>query len=225
MKVEAIILYIFQVIFILLEAYIAYLALQYLKRKPLGMQTILDKVVKDTIMCVLFHQIMRVFVESLIIDFARPLSDNVAFMISILFHFCAVIRVWQFFMVIVVRYMLVFYHTYVNAFDEKVTRRLIRIFVCTFSAIPALVESKNTLKYVVFSNEYPDPDNVTRPKFLSALFTITFISLFITHYQIQKFKKGQPESPTSFETRHASFETRHASFSKLHSMQYFFFQN
>ena len=46
MKIEAIILYIFQVPCVLLEACIAYLALQYLKRKPLGMQTILDKVVK-----------------------------------------------------------------------------------------------------------------------------------------------------------------------------------
>ena len=46
MKIEGIILSIFQVPLLFLEACIAYSALQYLKRKPLGMQTILDKVVK-----------------------------------------------------------------------------------------------------------------------------------------------------------------------------------
>ena len=55
MKIEAIILYIFQVPCVLLEACIAYLALQYLKRKPLGMQTILDKVVKAGLYMIVYR--------------------------------------------------------------------------------------------------------------------------------------------------------------------------
>ena len=62
MKIEEIILFIFQVLLLILEAYIASLALKYLKKKPLGMQTVLDKLAKDTIMCVLLHQVLRVFV-------------------------------------------------------------------------------------------------------------------------------------------------------------------
>ena len=121
MKIEAIILYILQVLFLLLESYVAYLVLQYLKRKSLGMQTILDKVVKDTILSVLFDQILRVLVMGLIVEFTIPLSENTAFIIMTLIHFFSVLRVWYIFSVIVVRYILVFYHTYLNIFDEKVT--------------------------------------------------------------------------------------------------------
>ena len=79
MKIEVIILYVLQVLFVLLEVYVAYLVLKYLKRKPLGMQTILDKVAKDTILSVLFDQILRVFVMGFIVEFARPLSDDIIF--------------------------------------------------------------------------------------------------------------------------------------------------
>ena len=103
MKIEAIIFYILQVLFVLLEAYVAYLLLKYLKRKPLGMQTILDKVVKDTILSILFDQILRVIVMGLIVEFARPLSDDMAFIITTLIHFFFVLRIWYIFLVITVR--------------------------------------------------------------------------------------------------------------------------
>ena len=63
MKIEAIILYILQVFFLLFEACLAYLVLEYLKRKSLGMQTMLDKVVRDTILSMLLDQIIIVFVR------------------------------------------------------------------------------------------------------------------------------------------------------------------
>ena len=119
MKIEAIILYILQVLFLLLESYIAYLVLQYLKRKSLGMQTILDKVVKDTILSVLFDQILRVLVMGLIVEFTIPLSENMAFIIMTLIHFFSVLRVWYIFSVIVVRYVLVFYHTHLNKLHNE----------------------------------------------------------------------------------------------------------
>ena len=103
MKIEAIILYILQVLFLLLEAYIAYLVLKYLKKKSLGMQTILDKVVKDTILSVLFDQIIRVFVMGLIVEFARPLGDDLALIITTLLHFFSVLKFWYIFSVIMVR--------------------------------------------------------------------------------------------------------------------------
>ena len=110
MKIEAIIFYILQVLFVLLEAYVAYLLLKYLKRKSLGMQTVLDKVVKDAIICGLFDHILRVFIMSLIVEFARPLDDNMAFIIKTLLHFFSVSRFWILFSLIMVRYILVFYY-------------------------------------------------------------------------------------------------------------------
>ena len=193
MKIEAIILYILQVLFLLLESYVAYLVLQYLKRKSLGMQTILDKVVKDTILSVLFDQILRVLVMGLIVEFTIPLSENTAFIIMTLIHFFSVLRVWYIFSVIVVRYILVFYHTYLNIFDEKVTRRIIRCFVGIFSAIIVLLDSRNNSKYyLLIGNVSLDLKSLvkTGSKNFIILGFIVFTALIISQYQIEKFKKS-----------------------------------
>ena len=97
MKIEAIILYILQVIFLLLEVYLAYLVLTYLNRKPLGKQTILDKIVKDTILSMLLDQMIRVIVMSLIVEFARPLGEDMAIIITNLLHFFSVLKFWYMF--------------------------------------------------------------------------------------------------------------------------------
>ena len=192
MKIEVIILYVLQVLLVLLEACVTYLVLKYLKRKSKGMKTILDKVVKDTILSILFDQILRVFVMGLIVEFARPLSDDMAFIITTLIHFFFVLRIWYIFSVITVRHILVFYPTYLNIFDEKVTRRIIRCFVfifTIFSAIIVLLESTNNSKYyLLIGDESLDPK--TAPKFLNMLGILLLIALIISQYQIQKFKKA-----------------------------------
>ena len=191
MKIEVIISCIFQVLLLLLEACIAYLALEYLKKKPLGMQTILDKVVKDTIMCVLLHQILRVLVSFLILEFARQMEVAVAIVMTKLVIFFTAMRLWQFFSVIIVRYMLVFYHTYLNMFDEKVTRRIIRGFVCISSAtIAQLVEAKDTFVYTILVSGSLELGNIDLFQYHLLLHIITFISLIVTQYKIEKFKKS-----------------------------------
>ena len=148
----------------------------------------LDKVVKDTILSVLLDQIIKVLVMSLIVEFARPLGDDMAFIIMNLLHFFSVLKFWYVFSVILVRYMLVFYHTYLNVFDEKVTRRIIRCFVCIFSAIIILADSKNSKYYLLIGDEYLDIK--TSPKFISILMIIIIpMVLIITQYRIEKFKK------------------------------------
>ena len=190
MKIQAIIFYILQVLFVSLEAYLAYLLLKYLDRKSLGMQTILDKLVKDTILCGLFDRVIRVFVMGLIVEFARPLEDDVAFFIVTLLHFFSVSRFWIVFSVIIVRYTLVFYHTYLNIFDENVTRRIIRCFVCLFSIVIVLADSgnKNSKYYLLKGDESLDIKAV--PIFITILGIIIAIVLIVTQYQIEKFKKA-----------------------------------
>ena len=191
MKIEEIILFIFQILLVILEAYVACLALKYLKKKPLGMQTILDKVAKDTIMCVLFHQVLKVFVTYLMCEFAGQFGDDVALIISILIIFFNNMRLWQFISVIIVRYMLVFYHTYLNKFDEKVTRRIIRSFVCISSAIIALLlKSKNTFPFKILTGGSLGLDFFAKKSSIPVIFIIIIISLIVTQYQIEKFKKS-----------------------------------
>ena len=193
MKIEVIILYILQVLFILLEAFAAYMVLKYLKMKPLGMQTVLDKVIQDAILSVVFDQVLRVFVMGFIVEFAMPLDDNMALIITTLVHFFSVLRVWYIFSVIIVRYVLVFYHTYLNIFDEKVTRRIIRCFVSIFSAIIVLLDSRNNSKYYLLIGDVSlDLKSLvkTGSKNFIILGFIVFTALIISQYQIEKFKKS-----------------------------------
>ena len=153
------------------------------------MQTLLDKVVKDAITCILFHQILGVFIIGLIVEFARPLKDDVAFIITTLFRFSTVSRFWTIFSVIMVRYVLVFYPTYLDIFDEIITRRIIRCLVCIFSAIIVMADSTNNEKYYLLKG-FDSLDIEKSPKFLTMLFIFLVIVLIITQYQIEKFKKS-----------------------------------
>ena len=191
MKIEAIVYYILQILLLLLETYIAYLLLKYLRRKPMGMQTILDKVVKDTILFLLFDQILRVFIMALIVEFARPLSDDILFIITTLLRFFSGLRFLNTFTIIMVRYILVFYHTYLNIFDEKVTRRIIRCLVCILSAMIAAGDSGNNhmLMYYFLKGEETLLTKKS-PKFMIMSISIIVIVLIITQYQIEKFKKS-----------------------------------
>ena len=87
-----------------------------------------------------------------------------------------------------VRYILIFYHTYLNIFDEKVTRRIIRCFVCICSAIIILADSKNSKYYLLIGDESLDSKSV--PKVNLTLTIIIPIVIVITQYQIEKFKKA-----------------------------------
>ena len=183
MKIEEIILFIFQVLLLILEAYIASLALKYLKKKPLGMQTILDKVAKDTIMCVLFHQVLKVFFTCLMFEFARQFVDDVALIMSKLLIFFNAMRLLQFFSVIIVRYILVFYPTYLNMFDEKVIRRIIRCCICISSAITALLDdSKNTFSYQILTGGSLDLYIITRRTLMIVIFILIY--LLVTDFML-----------------------------------------
>ena len=157
----------------------------------MGMQTILDKVVKDTILFLLFDQILRVFIMALIVEFARPLSDDILFIITTLLRFFSGLRFLNTFTIIMVRYILVFYHTYLNIFDEKVTRRIIRCLVCILSAMIAACDSGNNhmLMYYFLKGE-ETLFTKKSPKFMIMSISIIVIVLIITQYQIEKFKKS-----------------------------------
>ena len=157
----------------------------------MGMQTILDKVVKDTILFLLFDQILRVFIMALIVEFARPLSDDILFIITTLLRFFSGLRFLNTFTIIMVRYILVFYHTYLNIFDEKVTRRIIRCLVCILSAMIAAGDSGNNhmLMYYFLKGE-ETLFTKKSPKFMIMSISIIVIVLIITQYQIEKFKKS-----------------------------------
>ena len=124
-------------------------------------------------------------------EFAGQFGDDVGLIISILLIFFNNMRLWQFISVIIVRYMLVFYHTYLNLFDEKVTRRIIRGFVCISSAtIVLLAETKVTIRYQILTDGSLDLDNPYKHKFIPVIFIMTLISLIVSQYQIEKFKKS-----------------------------------
>ena len=77
MNIAAIVLYILSVVFGLLMVCVAYLIVTYLNKKALGMQTLMDPIIKDTIYLATVSEIIG-SVMMLIVQFTRPLSHSLA---------------------------------------------------------------------------------------------------------------------------------------------------
>ena len=86
MNIEAIVLYVFSVVFGLLIVRVAYLVVTYLNKKALGMQTLVDQMVKDIIYLSVFFEIIHSVVR-LIIQLTRPISHSMAVLVTLVAHF------------------------------------------------------------------------------------------------------------------------------------------
>ena len=80
-----------------------YLIWKYLTKKPLGMQTILDQVIKDFIKIFIMTIIPTFFAT---MKFEEPYAKPTAIFIVMIFYFTRLIFVWQFFIAAVIRYVL-----------------------------------------------------------------------------------------------------------------------
>ena len=103
-------LIILQGVFVTLETFIAYLLLKYLKKKPMGMQTIFDQMIKDGLYIVLTHPIQFLIID-LITAFSIPQSQYLASFNAFLFQTFCLIKGWQCIMILLIRYLSIFYST------------------------------------------------------------------------------------------------------------------
>ena len=120
MNIEAIVLSIVSITFSSLIAYTVYLIFTYLNKKALGMQTLTDEMVKDSIYLTVLSEAMSTIVFKFILGFTIPIGHSLAVLFTSLLQFVTLLTIWQFNMIFWMRYLNVFHQAFLNNFDETV---------------------------------------------------------------------------------------------------------
>ena len=201
MNDQVIFLYVLQAILGVVGLLMAYMVLKYLNRKALGMQTINDQMIKDKIYTSLLHWIVNIITGIIVIYKSNKLNHNLAVFIILMNAFVVIASVWQMSILLVIRYMSVFYQNFKNVLnnaDNCLIIRIARSFV-GFTALISVIsmDVEDTIGYhLLTGNESNDDLSPFKP--LTFAFFICLIILFLTQYKIEKFKKSM-DSKAPFE--------------------------
>ena len=159
MQTEEIILYFLR--FFLGSATVikAYLIWNYLNKKALGMQTILDQMVKDII---IINGMTFISSSLTMIKIVKtPYNHYVAITLLMFRYFFVLAVFWQIFVTVVIRYLSVFYHSILNSVDEVKIIKISRLFVGLMSLISTFLEGyENEVLYIWLTNKDIDKDPV-----------------------------------------------------------------
>ena len=118
--------------------FIAFMVLKYFNQKALGMQTILDQMIKDRI-----YLVMSIWATDIMviisIEFMTPLNPYIALTITFLNRVFLIAGIWQISAILVIRYLSIFYQNLINCVDESLVKRVARSFVALISIISILI--------------------------------------------------------------------------------------
>ena len=172
---------------------VAYLILKYLNQKALGMQTIFDQMIKDQIYLTMSLWTVN-FIILTSIECMTPINHNIALVLCLLNHMLLIAKIWQFSMILVIRYFSVFYQNIMNSLDECLVKRLTRSFVGIVSIISALISDlENTFVNQQMTEKrmrHGVSLQLDQPKMLLISPIVCVIILILTQYQIEMFKKS-----------------------------------
>ena len=169
----------------------AYMVLKYLNHKALGMQTINDQMIKDKIYTTLLYWIVNIITEIIVNYKSNPLNYNLALFIMLMNAFAIIASVWQMSILLVIRYMSVFYQKLMNNVDECLIIRITRSFVGFTALISAIgIDFENLHGYEILTGEESKDDNLFPVKPIMFSLFICLLILILTQYQIEKFKKS-----------------------------------
>ena len=188
MNIEAIVLYVFSVMFGLLIVCVAYGVVRYLNKKALGMQTMVDQMVKDIIYLSVFFEIIHCII--IIVQLTRPLSHYMAVLFTLVILFLRLSGLCQLSMIFLVRYLYVFHYANLNMVDEKLMKRITRCSVGILSTILLLMAMSNVENTILYQH-FTDGDSI--PVLNPVLALTVFISLviiIIIQFKIEMFKKS-----------------------------------
>ena len=189
MNGEVILLYVLRAIVTILGILVANIALKYFNQKALGMQTIFDEMIKDKIYLSLIACAFTIIMD-VTIEYKAPLNHYVALPIIFCHQIMIISEIWQVIVIAVIRYLSVFYHPFLNTIDERLLKRMTRMFVGFISIMSGLQgDLENTSLYLLLTEKYMSSENLIRSK---PIFVVSLICLTITiftYYKIEMFKK------------------------------------
>ena len=168
------------------------MVLKYLSHKALGMQTVNDQMIKDMIFISLLYWIDSIITEFIAEYKSNPLNHDVALFIIVLNVMVGIAAVWQISMILIMRYMSVFYHVVMNNVDDRLVKRVTRSFV-GFTAIMSamMIDFENTYVYQFLTDGKESNDfNLLPVKPMILAVAICLIILVLTQYKIEMFKKS-----------------------------------
>ena len=168
-------------------SYIAFIVLKYLSQKALGMQTILDQMIKDRIYLVMLIWATDIMVI-IRIEFMSSLNPYVALTISFLNRVCCIATIWQLSATLVIRYLLVFYQFLMNGFDDSLVKRVVRLFVALISIISILNSNlESTAIYPLLMGKIPK-SGINKLFIFAAI--LCLIIMIVSQYKIEMFRKS-----------------------------------
>ena len=225
MNNEEIIWYVFQLISVILGSFIAHMVLKYIKKKPLGMQTMFDEIIKDTIYLNMLDMVLSVIVL-VAVKYPTPLNPYVIRTIVICRHSMSIAMMCQFCILMLIRYLYIFYPTQMNnAPFAKNLARLLLVYISFTSSL--YVDVKKTKLFILYYDENDNYKNGSSQHLeLSGTFnstlskteknsfhfhfsilaigvSICLVILIFTQYKIEKFnqfvdaqqQQQQPQQP------------------------------
>ena len=169
----------------------AYMVLKYLNHKALGMQTINDQMIKDKIYTSSLYWFINIISEIIFNYKANPLNHNLALFIALMNAFVVIASVWQMSVLLVIRYMSVFYQNVMNNVDDCLIIKITRSFVGLTALISVIaMDFENIHGFQLLTGKESKDDSLfpVKPIIFSVL--ICLIILILTQYQIEKFKKS-----------------------------------
>ena len=186
--------YVLNVVSTILGSFTAFMVLKYLNKKPLGMQTVFDEIIKDLIYLNMLDWLIFVATD-IAVRFFAPLNHYAISTIIICKVTVTTAVINQSSILMLIRYLLVFYPTQMdNAHFAKNLTRLFLVYISFTTAL--LVDKKNTPIYFIatgknIENSFINGKFLTKAPILFAITLGVCLIIFIfTQYKIEKFDQS-----------------------------------
>ena len=133
------------------------MALKYFNQKPLGMQTIFDQMIKDKIYLSIMNCLCNFFCCDVILFFMKdviPLNHIVAHLLTFILVTLALAEIWQISMILIIRYVYVFYSYLLSNVDENFVKKATRVLVGFLALLSTLMTNlQNSHLYCILTNQ------------------------------------------------------------------------
>ena len=204
MNPEVIFWYTFHIVSTILGSFIAFMVLKYLDKKPLGMQTIFDEIIKDFIYLNILDWLT--FIAGVAASYFPPLNHYTINTILICKITMSSAVTYQLSILMLIRYFHVFYPNQMN--NAPFARNLARLFLVYTSLTSTLVvDVKNTIAYHMIidgnGNYYKEErthnhtlirtentDGIQFPLPIAIGISTSIVIFIFTQYKIERFNQS-----------------------------------
>ena len=195
MNPEVIFWYTFHIVSTILGIFIAFMVLKYLDKKPLGMQTIFDEIIKDFIYLNMLDWLT--FIVAVAASYFPPLNHYTINTILICKITMSSAVTYQLSILMLIRYFHVFYPNQMN--NAPFARNLARLFLVYTSLTSSLVvDVKNTIAYhmIIDGNrnhtlsKKENTDGIQFPLPIAIGISTSIVIFIFTQYKIERFNQS-----------------------------------